>query len=543
MRFVLFSLMALGALTAHARDLTQREKLNDLNQLLATIEGGYGPLEYKAQKLGVTTDGIRAKYEPLIRDSKSNRDFYYTIVKLIAEFRDGHFGASVPTQQTATLPIFTDLVEGKVLIDDVKREQLPESSFPYRKGDEIVSVDGRPALEVVADLEQYVAMANLATRKRVAAMALLRRSGTRYPVPAPGKVKLEIRRGSSAFTDTIELEWKISGEAFDEALPEAPKPSLLFSAPRAKSMEQALQLSARDVFEQNLERETAERSYSCSGKTRIEIPAGATMLMEEPFVAYYFPTAKGNLGYLRIPHYYPQDELTGKFLYEETFQQYKWAVKQLEKNTVGLIIDQDHNCGGSVSYLERIVSLFADKPFKGMEFQFRASKPEYLSFKGYAKETTANTIDHDNILIVADLIKKAWEAGQWLSEKTTFNGGMLLSPDADVRYTKPIVMLIDEMSGSGGDGFPSLMQGYGRAKLIGSATMGLGGHVEEQPDLAASGVKYRMTRSLFFRPDGVPVENNGAVPDYPYTITRDDFMYGYRAYRDFAISKVLEMVK
>ncbi len=97
-------------------------------------------------------------------------------------------------------------------------------------------------------------------------------------------------------------------------------------------------------------------------------------------------------------------------------------------------------------------------------------------------------------------------------------------------------MLIDEMSGSGGDAFPSLMKGYGRATLVGTRTMGLGGHVEEQPNLTYSQLSWRTTKSLFYRPDGVAVENNGAVPDYPYTITREDFMYEYADYQKFYLN-------
>jgi C-terminal processing protease CtpA/Prc len=125
---------------------------------------------------------------------------------------------------------------------------------------------------------------------------------------------------------------------------------------------------------------------------------------------------------------------------------------------------------------------------------------------------------------------------------TSIDGQDLIQPNA-VHYTKPIVMLIDEMSGSGGDAFPSLMKGYGRAKLVGTRTMGLGGHVVAQPALFYSQITPEMTKSLFYRPDGVAVENNGAVPDYPYTITRNDFMYKYVDYRNFYTDKIMQLVK
>jgi hypothetical protein len=70
----------------------------------------------------------------------------------------------------------------------------------------------------------------------------------------------------------------------------------------------------------------------------------------------------------------------------------------------------------------------------------------------------------------------------------------------------------------------------------------LNSHVVEQPPLFYSRIQARMTKSLFFRPDGVAVENNGAVPDIGYTITRDDFMYGYKNYQKFYLEKLLELI-
>jgi hypothetical protein len=47
---------------------------------------------------------------------------------------------------------------------------------------------------------------------------------------------------------------------------------------------------------------------------------------------------------------------------------------------------------------------------------------------------------------------------------------------------------------------------------------------------------------MFFRPDGVPVENNGAVPHIPYKHTLNDFKYGYLEYQKFYTDKILEMI-
>jgi C-terminal processing protease CtpA/Prc len=110
-----------------------------------------------------------------------------------------------------------------------------------------------------------------------------------------------------------------------------------------------------------------------------------------------------------------------------------------------------------------------------------------------------------------------------------------------IHYTKPIIVLIDEMSGSGGDAFPAMMQGLGKLTL-GTRTMGAGGHVTAMPNLDISANKVNITKSLFFRPDGEPVENNSAVANIAYQPTRDDFLYEYRNYQKRYLEELAKLI-
>ena len=150
------------------------------------------------------------------------------------------------------------------------------------------------------------------------------------------------------------------------------------------------------------------------------------------------------------------------------------------------------------------------------------------------------TAKRRNLETVFDLIKESWETGAPMTQLTAIDGMPEIASNP-VHYTKPIIILIDEFAGSGGDAFPALMKGYGRAKLLGSRTMGAGGHVREFPPLYYSQIGLRLTKSLFYRPDGIPVENNGAIPDFNYAITLDDFVSGYRAYRNFYTDRLNEL--
>ncbi len=505
---------------SQARTLTPEEKRSDFEQLASMIKTHYGPLEYKKSRFRLDVDAMATSYAAQAA-TVSNLEFFNLINRFVAEFQDSHFRTAAQVNYVATLGFLADRVEGKVLLDVISRAILPESRFPFERGDEVVDIDGKPAADVVADLSKYVAMGYQESALRMATMMIAYRPASAVPIKE-GVAKVTIRRGTSSITETVSLPWLGVGDL--EGEDEAPKWT---GAPADYA-----NLSIADIY---ADLPKWEQGFRCSGTTRTAIPKGAVPLMTAPFLAYYHPTPKGNIGYLRIPHYSWDKEA------DLRFQQYEYVVEQLEKNTVGLIIDQDHNCGGSVFFLEKMVSLFADKPFKGLEFQFMASRSDYLDFKTWVDGDAKKTLQGSDWLEVVGMVKKAWRGSSRMTPRTTFHSGRMISPNP-VRYTKPIVMLIDEMSGSGGDAFPAIMQGIGRAKLMGTRTMGAGGHVTPMPNLNNSAQKINMTKSLFFRPDGIAVENNGAVPDIKYQPTRDDFMYQYRNYQKQYLEELAKLI-
>lgn len=531
-----FALLLTGIVGQATNTLTLEQKISDLEQMVAMVKAGYGPLRYKKEKYNIDVDSLKNIYADKIRETKTNAEFYYTLIHFISEFHDGHFRATLPTDLKASVPFDTDLVNGAVLIGEINRELLTEKDFVFQKGDEILAVDGIDISSVLDELQKYRGLGFSQSERRMAAMAITVRDGKRMPIPS-GDVTFKIRRGTSATIQEAKLTWKVDGTAIDEL--DTPAITKIFKRARPLAQANYDELSTFSLMNE-IHNPQTERTFRCSGNSRIEMPEGAVSIMKEPFVAYYYSTAKGNIGYLRIPHYSPMNQKNEEE-FDQRFAQYEYAVSELEKNTVGLVIDQDHNCGGSVGYLHRLMSLFVSNDFQPMQFQLLANKSEFLKFSEWVKETPEHTLVRTDVERVQNLIKTSWLNGEFMTPMTAIDGNKSVSPNV-IHYTKPIIVLIDEMSGSGGDAFPSLLKGLGRAKLVGTRTMGLGGHVEKQPALFYSQIVPEMTKSLFYRPDGVAVENNGAEPDFGYTITRDDFMYGYHGYRTFYTNKILELL-
>ncbi len=509
--------------TAFARTLSLEEKASELRGLAAIVQNQYGPIDYKAQKIKLN---LKALVEAYIQKAEklSNLEFYYLVNQFVGEFHDSHFGSRLNTNHVSSLGFDVDLVEGKVLIDSVDRRLLPIFAFPFQTGDEVVAIDGKPVAEVLTELGKYFGSGSELTHKRMAAFLVPQRPSALVPAPS-GLATLKVLAAKAKEPQEVKIPWRQSGEPPEESM-------RTWDQPIAGGAANYFDLSTTSIFQ---DFPKAEKDYRCSGQTRILPPANSKLILAKPFVAYYYPTPKGNVGYLRIPHYSWGNDS------QLRFRQYEWAINELEKNTVALVIDQDHNCGGSVAYLEQMVSLFADKPFKGLEFQFLATRNEYFTFKSWLSTDEKATMAGADLVQVLDVIKKAWQGGDKLTPKTTFSSTRLLQPNS-IRYTKPVLMLIDELSGSGGDAFPAMLQGLGRAKLMGTRTMGAGGHVIALAPLNYSGNSVRMTKSLFYHPNGTAIENNGATPDLPYTITREDFVGGYQKYLKTYTEAVLKLV-
>ena len=103
-----------------------------------------------------------------------------------------------------------------------------------------------------------------------------------------------------------------------------------------------------------------------------------------------------------------------------------------------------------------------------------------------------------------------------------------------MRYTKPLIVLTDEFSASGGDMFPAIIQDNHRGPLFGMRTMGAGGSVVGFTGPPYTESFFRITVSLMNRgrlihdagfPPAPYIENIGVRPDIVLDyMTRENLM-------------------
>ena len=115
---------------------------------------------------------------------------------------------------------------------------------------------------------------------------------------------------------------------------------------------------------------------------------------------------------------------------------------------------------------------------------------------------------------------------------------------------KPFIVLMDELTASGGDLFAATVQDNARGILVGWRTMGAGGNVSAWEAGSYSLGTMTVTESLMIRKDMVRtkeypaapyVENIGVYPDvWADYMTRDNLATGGKAYVDVFVKALVD---
>ncbi|RZA07211.1 MAG: protease-like activity factor CPAF [Proteobacteria bacterium] len=536
------ALFLLAIAPAAEAALSVEQRLSDYGQLVSIVKRSYGPLRWKKESIGLDFAKLTTDFETRVRAVKSDAEFYRTLSAFLSSLKDGHTKGVIPSNYTGSLGFVADLVAGKVLIESVDTLKLPSVIFPFKRGDEVIAIGDRPVAQLIDELSQINHNGNEASTRRIAAARLtVRREAAGFEVPK-GITTVTVLPAGAKQPVTVSLTWNNTGSPLvelddlgavledqaNEGSATSGEDSFAEAIAKSSFANLALPKATRDDFAR------IGLSDMGSPKSVFTLPEGARVLDKLPITAAIYQAAGKRIGVLRI-HSYMDDGL---------LEALKRALIEMEQETDVLVLDQTYNPGGSVSLVSKIVGLFADKSYRDMNFVVRPSLNWMESFRGLSDKAD-ETLAKNSQDVVANVLKGRFEylegeVRSAIEQKRFYTapfsldltgaGYGMIQPNASVRYTKPVLLLINELDFSGGDEFPALMKDNGRVTLFGAQTAGAGGNVNEYGPLANSYFKFNLTESLMVRPNGQFVENRGIVPDVAYAITEDDFNNGYRGY-------------
>lgn len=533
--------------------LTVDQRLSDYNQLVSIVKRSYGPLRWKKEAIGLDFPKLVSDFEAKVRSVKNDPEFYRTLSAFLSSLKDGHTKGVIPSNYSASLGFVADLVQGKVLIETVDTLKLPQPIFPFKRGDQVLAIGGRPVEDLVREFSLINHTGNEASARRMATARLTtRREAAGFEVPKGVTTVTVLPKGASQPV-TVSLVWNTTGSPLvdlddlgaileDEATKGVPTSEESFAAAIANSPFANLSLPKATL------EDFARSGVSDMGaaKSFFTLPEGASVNDKSPVTTAIYQAGGKRIGILRINSY----------MDEGLLEVLKRALIVMEAQTDVLVLDQTNNPGGRVSLVSDIVGLFADKSYQDMNFVIRPSMSWLQSFQDLSEKAVTQLKKNPDDVVSNALkgrfdylqgeVRSAIEERRFYTAPVSLNltgtGFGMIQPNATVRYTKPVLLLINELDFSGGDAFPALMKDNGRATLFGAQTTGAGGNVQEHGPLANSSFKFNLTESLMVRPNGEFVENRGIKPDVAYEITEDDFNNGFRGYVGAFTKEALKLV-
>ena len=539
---------------------------DDVSSMLGTMKtvysAYYAPASWKKQYAGYD---LNVSYANALADASTKsssltikqakvifKDFVYAM-------KDYHTSVSFVSTEATSLPLTVRGAEGRLFLVTIDRTKLSQTAFPYNVGDELLTLDGKPVNDIVNAIQETFTANAAATDRSTAELRLFHRTGARGFTDIPsGPVTLGIRRAGETATSLVQLIWDYTPENV------APRGDLL-SGTLGGTLGGVLGPVRNSLFAPRMDVDVDQPADPFSDQstdqatddpfqlgTRVSfMPTLGTKIWESAkdstFDAYIYMNADHKLiGYVRIPSYEPEDAT-------KAVAEFQATIGRMQKTTDSLVIDQVNNPGGSVFYLYSLVSMLSDQPMATPRHRMAIGQVDVvdaitqieklkqlkteddIAKGGEAVQALGGgypvTLEFVNFMrSYAQFIVNEWSAGRKLTNPYWIGGVDHINPSS-VSYTKPVLLLINELDYSGGDFFPTIMQDNKRVTILGIRTAGAGGYVNDVSVPNNVGVaSFRVTQSIAERATGNPIENLGVSPDINYAMTAADFQNRFAPY-------------
>jgi hypothetical protein len=562
------------------------QMIQDLEVIKHHFEVGYAPAKWKKEYAGWDLEEAfkHAKNEILAIPRITTKQFQLIVRDFIHTMKDYHVDVLFFSTEASTLPFTVKGAEGRYFIDWIDPLRLPPSHYSIQLGDELLEFDERPIADVMAELiKENSKSANLSTDLALTEMNLTKRSGTAGDRVPQGQIIIKTRSAVSGKMSTYQLCWSYTPENVKSSLDFLPMLDFIsgwLPNSKIKTKIQLPQIKMANPLHEKYAHKMADRNGGLGSRKSFIPMLGEPLWIRDydiddeegvldmsiNWYAYIYHHPEGQvIGYIRIPHY------VGSVIQAKKFGE---IINFMEENTDALVIDQVHNFGGYVHFQYELASMLAIEPLKTPHHRIKITQKEVLEAyktlefiklielilqsEGLAgtssDEDDTNEEDHEDdeyksneeeghllfnyqeIMFVKayyELILDEWSKGHTLTRPTPILGVDRINPHPKYQYTKPILMLIDEMDFSGGDFMPAILQDNQRAVLFGKRTAGAGGFVFAFEFPNSHGIALcSYTASIAERPNLQKIENLGVTPDIDYQITVDDLQGEYRGYVD-----------
>lgn len=556
--------LVLASSSALLADLTPDQRAHDFQNMAALYAKRYAPLEWKKTAFNFDLLDLRPWLDR-VRRAASDAEYHEIAAEYVARLEDTHSSYTAPGSFAASLGIAVDVYDNVVLIDAIDRVRYPAVDYPFQIGDEIVSVDGRTAEEWITLFSRYRRMGNpRATRRNAADWITFRRQAIYPRATEIGDTAEVVIRRQTGDTERYTLRWEKTNLAFPGA-PTVPGPrAALLGKTRELAADEPEYIrflnqiwnwsapSTDSLFYGEIHDENGNvvpRKYVLGVGARnpwFQLPEGFVIRLGRTPQEFHFSgtyeSSGLRIGYLRLPNFAPGN-VPG------AIQELENEIRYLNGNTDGLVVDVTRNTGGGCYMLDvakRLINY--DFWFFGEEIRPTWDRVNATNAaleaarRGRADQWIIDVLQHNTNMLLEAYRAGAPRTGP-VSSCTQFMGGAptWFNTPAEVTYTKPMILLIDEFSISAGDIFPAMIQDNQRALLVGMRSNGAGGSVSGWPvglyteAVAGNTNTLVLRREIVANAPDMPVsrylENVGVRPDVQLdAMSRENLLNRFRPY-------------
>ncbi|MFQ5728908.1 MAG: protease-like activity factor CPAF [Waddliaceae bacterium] len=597
-KFILKTIFLLTPILGYSQTSQQEIKdkmVADLEIIKKTFEVKYAPAEWKKEYTNWDLEEKMnlAKVKVLDSPGISIKDFQRIVLDFFNSTKDYHVGVSFYSTEAAFLPFRVHSAKGKYFVAWVSNQYFAGLKNPMKKGDEVLLFNGRPVDEVVQELKKSDFGNPLsATDQALAEAALTMRLGSAGNIVSKGPVKVTVRHAGTNKKQTYRLNWFYLPEEISShvsPLIAAAECKLLASngnnyrqrgprnkplgeysffykdmtAPLFNNYKTALFRRDQALYSHNnsemLRNDEEEDDDFFIGAKKSFIPTLGKVTWEasedNPFHAYIYISPEGKrIGYIRIPNY-----LAGK----QSVEKFAEIMNLFEQQTEALVVDQVSNPGGNLFYMYALASALSDSPLVVPKQRMTITQEDVYFALDYQHDLENVRNDQDAVDVIGSniggypvdfefaqcmlkyfrFIVSEWNEGRAFTNPDYLYGLEYLQPHPKGHYSKPILLLVNQLDFSCGDFLPAILQDNARTTILGTKTAGAGGYVLSHCYPNLFGIwGYSFTGSIAQRVDLNPIENLGITPDIEAEMTTRDLEGNYQDYLleiHKAVSKIL----
>jgi hypothetical protein len=514
--------------------LTMDQKVADFQAVAGLYAKRYAPYEWKRDVLGFDLLNIAPWLERIVA-TRDDLGFYDIVSEYVSRLDDAHSSYGLPSNFSATLNFSVDVYDGnRLLVDSINRARLPVAQFPFAAGYQLVSIDGQDAIALLQSLLRYFRLSNPRSTARFAATLLTTRPQQLMPHAANvPDVSTVVFRRPDAQLESYQIPWTKSGLPLT-TVGRYFTPGLAAPLVVSDSVEEEPPAYLEPLLQLQNCRIPDRAVLNFGSLTPVFLPSLPPSFVRrlggtpgDAFFSGVFEAGGFRIGFLRIPSYSPANSAVAVAAFQA-------EMAYFQANTDGLVIDTMRNPGGFLSYVNQLLSLVMPDQWRAMGFEVRATSEWVITFSRALEQAKALGAPQSLIDLYEQIKRAIVDANarfRGRTEPLSLDGLALERPPARnaqgnlLAYTKPLIVLIDELSASAAEIFAAGIRDNARGMLVGWRTMGAGGSVTTLPAGSYSLGSASVTESLMNRGDKVLppyVENIGVFPTWPVDYMTSD---------------------